>query len=567
MMNKRMVSSGEGKDCGQFLSVRILLLSLFTLLVHNLYQEHGFFLKDRAHIPSNIAYFLYVYVLISLLLYAFHGIGKRNGGGVLLSASKLEGMVKLFAWNRKNIVRTALIIFAVTVLHDIIWYPGQVQGDTFLMIQDYITGMQPLKGANWASDTPYFLNAHHPIVDTALYSWFYKLGEAFGSANAGIFTYSLLQGLAGSFCCSLMLCSLTLLNVPAPYISAGFLYIVLLPYIPVYLTTVMKDSTNGICFILYYTVFVHILVRGGSRKKWAVLMISALLVTLTKQTGIYIVTASTVFLLFEKQLRRNWKSILLCTVIPVLVWFVIFPKIVYPAVKVRTENIHEALGVPFQQMALTVIEHEDELSEEEKETIGRVLDYEKIKTKFRYDLTDPVKNTYNGKASGRDVAECMKLWVKLGIRHPKTYLSALAGTCGRYFVPDMNITPVNYTFTNQMEDRVHLYVPENWKAVRQFFAEIYSALVQTPILNILFAQVISAFWLPLYVFCLAIRRRSGKTGLAAVPVYLSVLCLLLSPHAVNRYAAQLIFTLPMTAGLAALLDCSGKRVSDSGRLL
>lgn len=377
MMNKRMVSSGEGKDCGQFLSVRILLLSLFTLLVHNLYQEHGFFLKDRAHIPSNIAYFLYVYVLISLLLYAFHGIGKRNGGGVLLSASKLEGMGKLFAWNRKNFVRTALIIFAVTVLHDIIWYPGQVQGDTFLMIQDYITGMQPLKGANWASDTPYFLNAHHPIVDTALYSWFYKLGEAFGSANAGIFTYSLLQGLAGSFCCSLVLCSLTLLNVPAPYISAGFLYIVLLPYIPVYLTTVMKDSTNGIFFVLYYTVFVHILVRGGSRKKWTALMISALLVTLTKQTGIYIVTVSTVFLLFEKQLRRNWKSILLCTVIPVLVWFVIFPKIVYPALKVRTENIHEALGVPFQQMALTVIEHEDELSEEEKETIGRVLDYEK----------------------------------------------------------------------------------------------------------------------------------------------------------------------------------------------
>ena len=143
----------------------------------------------------------------------------------------------------------------------------------------------------------------------------------------------------------------------------------------------------------------------------------------------------------------------------------------------------------------------------------------------------------------------------------------ISGTCGRDFVPDMSITPVNYTFTNQMEDRVHLYVPENWKAVRQFFAEIYSALVQTPILNILFAQVISAFWLPLYVFCLAIRRRSGKTGLAAVPVYLSVLCLLLSPHAVNRYAAQLIFTLPMTAGLAALLDCSGKRVSDSGRLL
>lgn len=57
--------------CRKPVSLRVLLVALFSLIVRNLANEHAVFLRDAGHLTSNIVYVLYVYILIGLLLLVF----------------------------------------------------------------------------------------------------------------------------------------------------------------------------------------------------------------------------------------------------------------------------------------------------------------------------------------------------------------------------------------------------------------------------------------------------------------------------------------------------------------
>lgn len=57
-------------------------------------------------------------------------------------------------------------------------------------------------------------------------------------------------------------------------------------------------------------------------------------------------------------------------------------------------GIQEALSLPFQQTARYVKEHEEEVTQEEKEAIKGVLAYNKLGKYYNPKISDPVKATY-----------------------------------------------------------------------------------------------------------------------------------------------------------------------------
>lgn len=553
MENMSKTVGRKEHHCRKPVSLRVLLVALFSLIVRNLANEHAVFLRDAGHLTSNIVYVLYVYILIGLLLLVFEHLRGGQYRGIFLKTGQVEKIGRSLSWDRKSIRKATLIIFCVCLFWAIVYYPAQLHGDTFYMINDLVNGTQEGGNtANWYSETPYFINAHHPIIDTFFYSVFYLLGRAAGHVNLGVFACALVQGLAGSAVCAVMLCSLTLLHVHPGIIGAGFLYVTLMPFVPVYMVSLCKDSTFSILFILYMTVYLQIFLRGGSVKKWRWLLISSLLITVTKQVGVYIALLSGIFMLFSRKLRKSRRQILICAALPCVVWFGIFPHIIYPALNVRVDDAHEVLGLPAQQVALTVILHGDELSEEEKTIIDRLYPYDQLEKKFRYDLTDPVKNSFRRNTGREEIRTFLKLWVKLGFEHPKTYISALSGLCGGYFTTERHIDLIGHLrLYNQ--HYLNLSVPHRWEELNNFVKDLYLKLIQQGLLGLPFLMVIYAFWMPLYIVDLSIRRRNGTMFLAGMPLYLSVGVLLLSPHVVARYALPLILTAPLMAAMSDIL--------------
>ena len=96
-------------------------------------------------------------------------------------------------------------------------------------------------------------------------------------------------------------------------------------------------------------------------------------------------------------------------------------------------------------------------------------------------------------------------------------------------------------------------MPHRWEELNNFVKDLYLKLIQQGLLGLPFLMVIYAFWMPLYIVDLSIRRRNGTMFLAGMPLYLSVGVLLLSPHVVARYALPLILTAPLMAAMSDIL--------------
>ena len=84
----------------------------------------------------------------------------------------------------------------------------------------------------------------------------------------------------------------------------------------------------------------------------------------------------------------------------------------------------EALSLPIQQTARFVVEYGDEVTEEERAIIDKVIDYDAIIYKYDPMISDPVKFTYRADATAQDVMRYLGVWLKLAARHPDCCLAA-----------------------------------------------------------------------------------------------------------------------------------------------
>ena len=71
----------------------------------------------------------------------------------------------------------------------------------------------------------------------------------------------------------------------------------------------------------------------------------------------------------------------------------------------------KCFSLPFQQTARYVKEYGDEISEEEREIIAKVLDYDSLAEIYEPMTADPVKTTYRSGSAG-DLTAYFKVWLK-----------------------------------------------------------------------------------------------------------------------------------------------------------
>ena len=78
----------------------------------------------------------------------------------------------------------------------------------------------------------------------------------------------------------------------------------------------------------------------------------------------------------------------------------------------------------WKRTARTVVEHGDEITQEEKEAIDAVLDYNSLAENYKPHLSDPVKATIRKDADSKVLIRYLVTWFRMFFKYPATYVKA-----------------------------------------------------------------------------------------------------------------------------------------------
>jgi hypothetical protein len=215
----------------------------------------------------------------------------------------------------------------------------------------------------------------------------------------------------------------------------------------------------------------------------------------------------------------------------------------------------ELYGTLFQQTARLIRDKEEDLTDEDKEIINAVLDYDRIKKDFTFNVTDPVKDTYRIDCTKEDMNAYLKMWLRQGIKHPVIYFRATLSICGYFFAPGVGIQIFSdIPKAKGIFGEIHSLVPSRFG---EKAAELYFQVTIMPVIKWIFQTVLYAFWIPVYLFYILVIRdkaedEEGKKRpelIVLLPLFVTVLFLVVSPMNYSRYALCLIFASPLVVAL------------------
>ena len=509
----------------------------------------------------------------------------QDGGRARVSFPRLRAGLP-FSWDRRSVLICMLLILAAWLPVLLITWPGGFSRDTVNMLYQFTT-----QGPAWYSATgtmvdTHFIN-HHPIFDTLICGFFYWLGSLTGNSAWGIFffacaTYVFASGVLGATVCYLH----AKLGLCWGYAFASLLFLMFFPLFPLFFSYMSKDAIFVPWFLLWTLGYIEAWRTRGKvlAVKFAIFLclVSAICI-LSKQTALYIVLASAVALLIRVQGARLKAACGGVFAGALLVSLALFPAIVYPALGgVTPIGQQEALGTPLNQTVSLYREHPDAFSDQDLQTMNRVIRLDRAVHDYEEFSVDGVKDRWRTKeATAQDTAAFVALWIQKGltVQGATCYFDSTVRICAAFFVPASGLSAPNFlpprtiqAFARSVDSAggnyvdLHLKQPEKFKNNRAAIDGAIAQTVQTPFVGMFFTIGFYSGFIPIVclVALIAQRKRAEKGAvLALLPVIVLLLFQVISPVAVPRYAMPFVVGAPLLVG--ATIALMEKRSARSGR--
>ncbi len=322
---------------------------------------------------------------------------------------------------------------------------------------------------------------------------------------------------------------------------------------------------------------------------WIIFALADIGCVLFKKTGIYLVAITFIIMFFvgfafrhrsNRRLSNGSCKGLSAMFITACAAYCAVTLVLCPLLDVIPGSRQEMLAPVFHMTAAYQVEHPDEVTEEEKNVIGKVLDYERLDDMYEYANHDQEKGCYRQDATWADIFDYFGVWATQGLHHPDTYLSAAWEVISGYV---SRLVPIDYLDnamlgnasgsiatvtedhagfpqTYDVSDRIALDSPDWALQAQGVLRAGIDALEASPLI-ILLSSATYAFWVPvLSLICVAVRRRGLL--LAYVPVVIAVLLVFVSPIVTFRYVLPLAAATPLLVGM--VFAQRGKHVFDGG---
>ena len=468
-------------------------------------------------------YYCLIYVLIALVFDMFE------------KKTFVDDTTHFFS--KKAFLKTFLILTVVYGIVILISYPGTLCWDVIGQIEQV------------TKETGY--STHHPLAHTLLVGGLVKFGQvAFGSYEVGLFLYMLVQMLLLVIALSSTVSVLAGRGMKFGYLLTLVLLYVITPLYTNIVSVAIKDVPYSAFLVGYVIYYVKLLEQPSKIQDKAFLCKFILLqigVVLSRNNGLPLVVLCGIvaFIYFYK--KYSWKeklaylfsAFLLSVAISKLILFLFME--VTGAVKGSSA---EMLSIPFQQTARYLQLYQNEISEEEKEAIEKVLgDVSVVATKYNPEISDDVKALFQKDATTKEILNYMVAWAKGFMKHPGVYFEAFFIHVYGWFTPSAT-NAIRYETTYTEIAQTGLF-----PNAQKLLLFVYRFANRISFLGLL--ENIGAFVWGLFFFTFYQRKKKNKCFVyATLPLYVSLLICMASPCFIYppRYAMPIIFSLPFLYG-------------------
>jgi len=392
-------------------ALKLVICVLFAIAV--IAANYTVFFQDRG---DAIAPVLNLFLNVTSLLCGFAG-GMCAGYHILSLVFEKFPMDISAAPDRKWTPSAVFLLsFSAIFLIDLAYlflveYPGNLSIDSIHQIEQMYSGV-------YVNDHPVW----HTWAVQAVLSVGYFL---FSDVNKAVAVFSIAQILFAAFCFAYAITTLYQARIPTWCILTCFALYALSPYNIALSVTMWKDVPFSMALFLFVTAFFRIF-RHCSVRSWIdyfLCFLAAILICLMRTNGMLVFALSLLcFLPFLW--KHNRKLFMALAALFLLAVILCGPFLT--ACGVQGTDFVETLSLPLQQISRVIVDGHA-LTPEEEALISRILDIDEIPEVYQDWLADPIKHelrehdTAYMKAHLSDYA---RLWIKLGIKHPISYLCA-----------------------------------------------------------------------------------------------------------------------------------------------
>lgn len=543
LLNDRIAHTG-GLSCRTlvFSSVCSAILSLFRLLGESveLSGSLNYITENRIHLLRAVIAFGGCFFVLLFLLLLFDTVSRtpRLSAAVSGRSRILPGWYDLSI--EKRPFTTAFFTLFISYLPTaVLSYPAHFMGDTWWQITKGF-GLSPMTN-------------HHPYAHTMLLNLCLRAGLIFSSWNLGAFLYVLVQTLL--FSCVAAYAFKYVMAVSGKKTALlFFLWFIVHPRIRNYMPLITKDVIYAV-FLLLYLVSLHSLYI--KEKLSPAFFISVIGVFLFRNEGFFILLFSQLILILVSRRVRILSG---CVIAVTLLFSLFWNMVLLPLCSVAPGSKGEMLSVPFQQTARYALTSADDITQEERNTIDRVLEFDKLTELYRPDIADPVKQLYRSEASSSDLLNYLKVYFHQFLKHPGIYLEALLANKYLYLFPSSQLTSFDYSYhysTLKMENISNIQAlharfcrPEALQRIARRAEQIRESIFHLPVLNL---SLSSAFyiWCAIALFFHYANRKDTAGFVLSFSLLIQVLVIFAGPTNGNyfRYIYPIAFCLPFVAAI------------------
>lgn len=407
-------------------------------------------------------------------------------------------------------------------------------------------------------------STHHPLVHVLLLGGIIcAVHKVTDSYNLGIACYTVFQMILVSGGFTFLLSYLRKKKVSKTLRFISMLYFGFFPVIVMFTLCSAKDALFSTALLLLLICLLEMNLNSDSfftSKGWLLLIgASATGMMLLRNNGLYAFVFLIPFLAFYQKKYR--KRVLIWAAISIAGCLLINGGLRVAFQADDSEN-QEILTVPIQQLARTYKYEPEVFSEEDVKTLHEILPEEAL-VMYNARLSDPVKYRFRNDAFAADKVKYIKLWAKIGLKKPLSYINAWLMTSYGFWYPDtvINVYAGNSVFTFTYEDSSYFGYEVELPGVRDskipWLDEVYRRLSleieqeKVPIVSMLFSPG-GLFWLFAFVFSYMLYRKNYHILMPCIMVLAVWLTVILGPTYLPRYVLIFWFGLPLFA--AVLLE-------------
>lgn len=385
---------------------------------------------------------------------------------------------------------------------------------------------------------------HHPPLHTFIWGACLSVEKITNGKILGITVYSVLQIILTSLVYGKMVSAIQKITKNDIFEILAFLFLLLNPTFALFSFCPTKDAWFQITFLLGITILSERFFLKEEKKisRNILFAVCMVLSCLFRNNMIYALFLCGIIVLIC--FRKHWKEIAITLAITIVSFYAIDAGL-FGIMGIKSGSKLEMMSVPIEQVARVCRDYYDDVKDDEKAVLDELIGAENMHLYYNPRSTDAIKPLFDKEAFDANTVEFLKVWAKLGLRHPVSYIEAYVSLYSPYwYIRSKDFD--TYINLQYIEDGINVYDGEVYRfelkgylpKVHEFYHKVAYGDNKIPSRGWPLLGSITALF-----FAVLLKKKSGNIIPLLCLCYMGTL--FLGPYGVVRYEYPILAAFPL----------------------